>query len=157
MNHSSISRRRLLQGGAMLLAAPLLGPHLSWASTPGASAQPLYWITQPEIAASVAYAAAACSGQRFSLSGKIEHLLYRELVPALRARPMGLAGLTDAATLFCIETVASDHGLRMAHRAPVVADLSEQSGVAVAGQDRLFTWLMLPRRQARRVLNEVSA
>lgn len=155
MTTSTISRRRLLQGGATLLAAPLLAPHFSWAGGSDLSASSLLWITQPNIPASVTYAAHAQRRQVLTLTGRLEHLLYGELVPALQARPVALTGLTDAATLFCIETVASDHGLRMARRALVSAHLRTDPPSPAAGQAQLFSWLMLPRRQIR-TFSEVS-
>jgi hypothetical protein len=76
-------------------------------------------IVDERFAASVEVAALA-QQQRVSVSaiqGDVTALWYHELAPRWRNKPMTIAGLTSAGTLFVLERLAWEAGLRVVYRA----------------------------------------
>lgn len=88
--------------------------------------------------ASVAFVAAAeADGLRGHVlsSGDISKLWLNELQAVWQSAPVAIAGLTDAAPLFCLEQLAGQYGLRVLQRETVV---TEQGTT-------LLAWLIAPR------------
>jgi hypothetical protein len=75
--------------------------------------------------------------------------------PALRSRPVRLAGFTSAPTLFCLQYLARDYGLELAAQAagPVAPDrivvgrseLLDLRDARFVGPETTITWVLAPK------------
>lgn len=87
-----------------------------------AAARPRTILVQRDLSESVPFGTeAALQGARvLAVSGDIAGVWMHELEPLLRRTPAVIAGFTGAASLFCLELLARDYGLRpvfrIAHR-----------------------------------------
>lgn len=69
------------------------------------------------------------------VNGDISKFWLHELQTVWQQKPVAIAGLTDAAALFCLEQLCTQYQLRVVQREPVV---TEQGTMLVA-------WLIAPR------------
>lgn len=75
--------------------------------------------------------------------------------PALRARPVGLAGYTSGPTLFCLQYLSCDYGLELAAQAagPVTPDrivagrpdLLDLRDTRFSSPETALTWVLAPK------------
>jgi len=75
----------------------------------------------PEASAFAAEAIAAGYDTRL-FDRDVGALWMNEIEPRLRLGPVAIAGLTGAATLFCLDLLARDYGAHVAQRSPVASD-----------------------------------
>jgi hypothetical protein len=112
-----LSRRDFLES-AVQVSALTLGP---WASLPGARARGLFCVlfdARSPAGSTFGAELAACGLPGAPIRGDVTEVWYSQLSPRWRqgALPLGVAGLTDYATLFCLERLGWDHGLRLIYR-----------------------------------------
>jgi len=69
-----------------------------------------------------------------AIQGDVTRVWFDELDLRWRAGPAAIAGVTVPVSLFCLETLARDRGLRLAARAELAGG-------------RLVSWLIAPRRR----------
>ena len=127
------SRREIVKGGALALALPAMAAGRARAAEP-AVFRAVYDERFAE-ARGFAEAAAARGWPVRAIRGDVTELWFHELEPRWKAGPAAVAGVTDAAALFCLETLARDRGLRLAARAEV-------------GREGLVSWLIAPKGRA---------
>ena len=75
----------------------------------------------PEASAFAAHAIAAGHDTRL-FDRDVGALWMNEIEPRLRSGPVAIAGLTGAATLFCLDFLARDYGAHVVQRSPAAAD-----------------------------------
>ena len=122
-----INRRDFVAGSAALAAltgVPLARSRAAGQRTGGVpSAAQLVIVDRalPEAAAFAAEAVAAGHDTRL-FERDVGALWMNEIEPRLRRGPVAIAGLTGAATLFCLDFLARDYGAHVAQRSPTAAD-----------------------------------
>jgi hypothetical protein len=146
-----LSRRDLIES-AVQGAALALGP---WPCLPGARDRGLFCVLfDASSPAGSAFGAELAAQGLPSLPIKrdVTEVWYSQLSPRWRqgALPLGVAGLTDYATLFCLERLGWDHGLRLIYRGEhrVATHLGSQAGLAHTLRDPESWPLALARRLA---------
>jgi hypothetical protein len=127
------SRREIVKGGALALALPAVAAGQAWAAEPSVF-RAVYDERYAE-ARGFAAAAAARGWLARAIRGDVTELWFHELDPRWKTGPAAVAGVTDAASLFCLETLARDRGLRLAARAEI-------------GREGLVSWLIAPKERA---------
>jgi hypothetical protein len=142
-----VSRRTLLKLGAAGVAAALVespAQALATASLGGVR-KPVRALFDGRHAESRAFGAAlAARGVATSeASGDIASLWYDDLKPRLQSQPVALVGLTDRATLFCIEELARDVGLKVGGR---IEHTIDNRGLACHQATGMRSWLAAGRR-----------
>jgi hypothetical protein len=70
------------------------------------------------------------------IRGDVTRLWYDELDARWRQGPAAIAGVTTPASLFCLETLARDRGMRLVARTELA-------------RDGLVSWLIAPRGRTR--------
>jgi len=113
-------RRAFIQGSASLLALsalplPAAPLELRLPSSAGRR-QPLVVLVDRDLDASTAAEVAATGYPVFGFRNDVARVWMNEIEPRLRAGPLGMAGYTSAATLFCLELLARDYGARAVAR-----------------------------------------
>jgi len=130
-------RRAFIQGSASLLALsalplPAAPLELRLPSSAGRR-QPLVVLVDRDLDASTAAEVAATGYPVFGFRNDVARVWMNEIEPRLRAGPLGMAGYTSAATLFCLELLARDYGAR------AVVRIRQSSGVAPELRSLLMT------------------
>ena len=115
----SVSRRNFVTAclaGAGIAAA--LGPHAAGASPAAGHSALRFALFDTRFPAAVAFSRAMF--QRWvtlaPFHGDVTAVWFEQLDPLWRREPIRVAGLTTPSTLFCLEQMAWDHGLRVAFR-----------------------------------------
>ena len=150
-----LNRRALIQSG---LLVPALGS-LTAQSALARTATNGIWLIDDELpeALTVAAEVKPAAAVVHAFSSDPGRIWMRELAPRLRRKPVALGGYTSAATLFCLQYLARDHGLGLAALGPgsnaptpfrAGDDIApiDLRGPAFADPRAACTWLMLPRR-----------
>ena len=141
-----ISRRTLLISGAAASVAGVIAGVSGAANAADRAGSPgrrFRAVFQPRHEASVAFARTLndrCMGVS-EVSGDLGQLWYGELRGQLRRTKVPLTGLTDRATLFCLEELARDVDMKMRFRVDRVVEQGGRIRHEVAGQKRLVTGL----------------
>jgi hypothetical protein len=125
------TRREIVKAGAAALAPPIAAGRAWSAPREDAIFRAVYDERFAE-ARAFAAAAAARGWPVRAIRGDVTELWFHELDPRWRQGPAAIAGVTDPAALFCLETLARDRGLRLAAR----ADLGHEGPVS---------WLIAPK------------
>jgi hypothetical protein len=131
------SRRQVLQiglTGAALL--PVARYASAWLST--AEAEPFYAVIFDERFPKSRLLASEIAGPSATLAairGDVTALWYHDLYFAWQRHAAPVAGVTSAGSLFCLELLARDAGMRVTHRQVVDGDL--------------VSWAIGPRRARR--------
>lgn len=112
------NRRDLIQGGLALAAIAAAPPALSRAAPTGASTIVIADRALPEAAPFSAEAVARGYRVR-TFDGDVGPLWMNVIELRLRGGGVSILGVTSAATLFCIETLARDYGARAVARTAV--------------------------------------
>jgi hypothetical protein len=115
-----VNRRNFVAGSAALAALTAVplgygGSRRSTATAPVAPSLVIVDRAVPQAATFVAEANAAGNDTR-TFDGDVGALWMNEIEPRLRAGPVVIAGLTCAATLFCVELLARDYGVHLVRR-----------------------------------------
>ena len=128
-----MASRREVIGAGLLAAAPFAAAAVpAWAG----GAEPALWraIHDQRFAAARAFAAKA-RGRGWmvrAIAGDVTDLWFDELAPRWKEGPAAIAGVTTAASLFCLDLLARDAGMRTLARSE--------------GEDGLVAWLIGPPR-----------
>lgn len=93
-----------------------------------------------------------------AIEGDITHLYFHDLSLRWNRGPTTIAGLSTKASLFCLEMLARDRGMRLAYMADVVdsepvpdipLDIADRKSAAfsIVGEDpeELAVWVIVPR------------
>jgi len=162
-----VNRRAFLKASVAVSAWPALAGTVG--SKPAAS--PFYKVVfDRRYAAAQAFAREAQSRgwAVHGIEGDVTNLFFRDLDLRWKAGPVAMAGLTVASSLFCLEMLARDRGMRLMHRtehaqlsggklAPEVRDVldwhSSASALPVAmplsavtdPAGQLISWILAPR------------
>lgn len=94
------------------------------------------------------------SVERHSFAGDPGRLWMETLEPELRRSPMTIAGVTSAATLFCLQFLTRDYGLELKSPAPVAPkaglngqpDLVDLRASEYQHTRAAITWLLAPKK-----------
>jgi hypothetical protein len=123
-----VNRRSFVAGSAALAALTAVPLVRAGAERPLRAAMParaasLVIVDRalPHAAAFAADVGAADHVARF-FDGDVGMLWMSEIEPRLRAGPVAIAGLTGAATLFCIDLLARDYGAHVVQRNAAAPD-----------------------------------
>ena len=103
-----------------------------------------------------------------AIEGDITHLYFHDLSLRWNRGPTTIAGLSTRASLFCLETLARDRGMRLAYFADVLAsepvpdipfDVGDRKTAAmcIVGEERerLVVWVIAPREASVREEGEI--
>ena len=112
------NRREFVQTGVTLSALPMVGGGRAAAKTaPAVPALALHWfVYDARYPEAVRIATAGKTARLRPIHGDISDLWYHELDPALREEPRAIAGVTTAQSLFLLERLGWDRGLRIVYR-----------------------------------------
>ena len=122
-----VNRRNFVAGSAALAAVTAVPFARSRAAGPRTQRVPsvaqlvIVDRTLPHASAFAAEAVAAGHDTRL-FDRDVGALWMNEIEPRLRAGPVAIAGLTGAATLFCLDLLARDYGAHVVQRGPAAAD-----------------------------------
>jgi hypothetical protein len=152
----SFSRRGFV-GGTVALSGLVCAP--LWAST--GQARDSYLVTDGPIqpfrfvvdqtlptATAIAVAAVRQGHTLLPVSGDPGPAWINVIEPRLRRAPAPLAGVRTGATLFCLEYLARDFGLRPAYRIEDNVpdpDLADMVDLSDGRSTSVFTWLLAPQ------------
>ncbi len=114
------NRRQFIQAGAALSALPLsaIAPAALAASTPLAVYKAVFDSRFQE-ARAFGTQAAARGWTTAAIEGDVTQLWYHDLDLRWRKGPVALVGVTAHNSLFCLERLAWDVGLRVVEREPI--------------------------------------
>jgi len=118
-----VNRRNFVAGSAALAAltaVPFASSRATGARTesvPNAAQLVIVDRALPEASAFAAVAIAAGHDTRL-FDRDVGALWMAEIEPRLRSGPVAIAGLTGAATLFCLDFLARDYGAHVVQRSP---------------------------------------
>jgi hypothetical protein len=150
------SRRQFLQAGISALLLPLLSHKIF--ATPKAFDLVVFDQRYPK-ARVFAERAREARLQCAAIQGDITDLYFRDLALRWNRGPSTIAGFSTIASLFCLELLARDRGMRLAYSSdvldsPPVPDIPfdvadhKPAAFSVVGEDRerLIVWVIAPRR-----------
>ena len=122
-----VNRRNFVAGSAALAALTAVPFARSRAAgrraerVPGAAQLVVVDRALPDASAFAAEAIAAGHDTRL-FDRDVGALWMNEIEPRLRSGPVAIAGLTGAATLFCLDLLARDYGAHVVQRNPAASD-----------------------------------
>ncbi len=124
-----VNRRSFFVGGvalATLVTLPAEHARRSRRPTAASVGPPNLVIVDRALPQATAFAdeANAAGHETHAFDGDVGALWMNEIEPRLRAGPVAIAGLTGAATLFCLQLLARDYGAELVQR-----DAAGASGV----------------------------
>ena len=150
------NRREFLQGGIALSLLPLL-PRTGFSAAPKAFDMVIFDQRFPK-ARGFSRQAQEAGLDCVAIQGDITHLYFHDLALRWGSGSTTLAGLSTKASLFCLETLARDRGMRLAYWADVldsepIPDIPFDVGdrkttsVCIIGEERerLVVWVIAPR------------
>jgi len=165
------NRREFLQTGIAAASLPIVASAFDLLPAALAAPTPLYKLVVDErFPAGVTFGTAA-KGRGISvhwIKGDVTELWFHDLDLRWKKAPVAIAGLTQESSLFCLELLARDRGLRLMHRTeheagsdgclePAVEDLWNWSWQLSAtalqtslpkladNPSRLFSWVIAPK------------
>ncbi len=106
-----------------------------------------------------------------AIEGDITHLYFHDLSLRWNRGPTTIAGLSTKASLFCLEMLARDRGMRLAYMADVLdsepvpdipIDIGNRKTTAISSsciigeeRERLVVWVIAPREAYAREEGEI--
>jgi hypothetical protein len=151
------NRREFLQGGIAVSLLPLLSRKGFGAAAPRAFDRVIFDQRFPQ-ARDFALQAREAGLDCVAIDGDITHLYFHDLSLRWNRGPTTIAGLSTKASLFCLEMLARDRGMRLAYMADVVdtdpapdipfriADRKTATmGIVGEERERLVVWVIAPR------------
>jgi len=161
------SRREFLQGGIAISLPPLLSRKGFSAAAPKAFDKFIFDQRFPQ-ARDFALQAREARLDCVAIEGDITHLYFHDLSLRWNRGPTTIAGLSTKASLFCLEMLARDRGMRLAYMADVldsepVPDIPIDMGyrkttaIGIVGEERerLVVWVIAPREAYVREEGEI--
>ena len=152
------NRREFLQAGIAASLLPLLSPKALSAPGPRAFDMVIFDQRFPQ-ARDFAQRAREARLDCVAIEGDITHLYFHDLSLRWHRGPTTIAGLSTKASLFCLEMLARDRGMRLAHLADVVEsepvpdiafDVADRKTTAMCiigeERERLVVWVIAPRK-----------
>ncbi len=118
------NRRHFVAGSAALAAlaaVPFARSHARTQRVPSAAQLVIVDRALPDASAFAAESIAAGYDTRL-FDRDVGALWMNEIEPRLRASPVAIAGLTNAATLFCLDFLARDYGAHVVQRNQAASD-----------------------------------
>jgi len=115
-----INRRKFLQAGVAAIPLVSVASSSSGAFAANAGATPLYKVLYEEqFREGIAFAAMArqLGAQVEAIQGDISDIWYNDLYYCWRKSPVAIAGLTTGGSLFCLDVLARDAGMRVVYHA----------------------------------------
>jgi hypothetical protein len=151
------NRREFLQAGIGVSLLPLLSSKALSAAAPGIFDLFVFDRRFPQ-ARDFAQRAREVGVDRAAIEGDITHLYFHDLSLRWNRGPTTIAGLSTKASLFCLEMLARDRGMRLAYCASVLAsepipdipfDVANRKAIAISilgeERERLVVWVIAPR------------
>jgi hypothetical protein len=159
------NRREFLQGGIALSLLPLLPRKGFGAAAPRAFDIVIFdqrFLKARDFARQAWEAGLDC----VAIKGDITHLYYHDLSLRWNHGRTTIAGLSTKASLFCLEMLARDRGMRLAYMADVLdsvpdipIDIADRKAAAfsIIGEDpgELVVWVIAPRESSVREEGEI--
>lgn len=152
------NRRQFLQAGISALLLPLLWRKFFAASAPKAFDQVVFdqrYLNARVFAERARLAGLECAAIR----GDVTNLYFRDLALRWNRGPSTIAGLSTIASLFCLELLARDRGMRLVYSADVldskpIPDIPfnladhKSPAISIVGEDceRLIVWVIAPHK-----------
>jgi hypothetical protein len=162
------NRREFLQGGIALSLLPLLPRKWLSAAVPPKALDMVIFDQRFPKARDLALQARDAGLDCVAIEGDITHLYFHDLALRWTRGPTTIAGLSTKASLFCLEMLARDRGMRLAYITDVVdsepvpdiqLDIADRKSAAfsVVGEerDRLVVWVIAPRAASVREEGEI--
>ncbi len=113
------NRREFLQGGIALSLLPLL-PRTGFSAAAPKAFDMVIFDRQFRKARDFALQAREAGLDCAAIDGDITHLYFHDLSLRWHRGPITIAGLSTKASLFCLEMLARDRGMRLAYMADVL-------------------------------------
>jgi hypothetical protein len=161
------NRREFLQAGIAVSLLPLLSPKALSAPTPKAFDMVIFDRRFSQ-ARDFAQRAREAQLDCVAIEGDITHLYFHDLSLRWNGSPTTIAGLSTKASLFCLEKLACDRGMRLVHLADVVEsepvpDIAfnvtdrKRTAMCIVGEERerLVAWVIAPRETCVRGEGEI--
>jgi len=161
------NRREFLQAGIGVSLLPLLSSKALSAAAPGACDLLVFDQRFPQ-ARDFAQRAREAGVDCAAIEGDITHLYFHDLSLRWNRGPATIAGLSTKASLFCLETLARDRGMRLAYCADVLHsepvpgmpfDIVNRKATAISiiGEEgeRLVVWVIAPHQAHVRQEGEI--
>jgi hypothetical protein len=161
------NRREFLQAGIGVSLLPLLSSKALSAAAPRAFDLFVFDQRFPQ-ARAFAQQAREAGVDCAAIEGDITHLYFHDLSLRWNRGPTTIAGLSTKASLFCLEMLAHDRGMRLAYCASVLAsepvpdipfDLANRKATAISilgeERERLVVWVIAPREAYVREEGEI--
>jgi hypothetical protein len=161
------NRREFLQAGIAASLLPLLSPKALSAVVSGTFDLFVFDQRFPQ-ARDFGQRARETGVARAAIEGDITHLYFHDLSLRWNRGPTTIAGLSTKASLFCLEMLARDRGMRLAYCASVLAsrpvpdipfDVANRKArpISVLGEERerLVVWVIAPREAYCREKGEI--
>lgn len=152
------NRRQFLQAGISALLLPLLSRKAFGAGAPKTFDLVIFdqrYLKARTFAEQARHAGLECA----AIQGDITELYFRDLALRWSRRPSTIAGLSTIASLFCLEILARDRGMRLVYFADVLDsqpvpdipfDVADRKPVSISivgeERERLIMWVIVPRR-----------
>jgi hypothetical protein len=153
------NRREFLQGGIALSLLPLLPRKVFSAAAALRAFDKVIFDQRFLKACDFAQQAREARLDCVAIEGDITHLYFHDLSLRWNRGPTTIAGLSTKASLFCLEMLARDRGMRLAYMADVldsepVPDIPFDVGdrkttaMCIIGEERerLVVWVITPRQ-----------
>jgi hypothetical protein len=161
------NRREFLQAGIGVSLLPLLSSKALSAAAPRAFDLFVFDQRFPQ-ARAFAQQAREAGVDCAAIEGDITHLYFHDLSLRWNRGPTTIAGLSTKASLFCLEKLACDRGMRLVHLADVVEsepvpDIAfnvtdrKRTAMCIVGEERerLVAWVIAPRETCVRGEGEI--
>jgi hypothetical protein len=166
------NRREFLQGGIAVSLLPLLSRKGFSAAAPRAFDKVIFDQRFPK-ALDFALQAREAGLDCVAIEGDITHLYFYDLSLRWNRGPTTIAGLSTKASLFCLEILARDRGMRLAYMADVLDsepvpdipfDVGDRKTTAMCvtpmciigdERERLVVWVIAPREAYVREEGEI--
>jgi hypothetical protein len=167
------NRREFLQGGIALSLLPLLPRKGFSAAAPPRAFDMVVFDQRFPKARDFALQAQDAGLDCVAIEGDITNLYFHDLALRWNRGPTTIAGLSTKASLFCLEMLARDRGMRLCHMADVVDsepvpdipfDAGDRKATAVCvtpmciigeERERPVVWVIAPRESSVREEGEI--
>ncbi len=161
------NRREFLQDGIALSLLPLLPRKGFSAPAPKVFDKVIFDLRFPK-ARHFSQQAQEAGLDCVAIKGDITHLYFHDLSLRWNRGPTTIAGLSTKASLFCLEMLARDRGMRLAYMADVLdsepvpdipIDIGDRktTAICIVGEERgrLVVWVIAPREAYVREEGEI--
>jgi hypothetical protein len=151
------NRREFLQGGIALSLLPLL-PRRGFSTVAPRAFDVVIFDQRFRKARDFGLQAREAGLDCAAIEGDITHLYFHDLSLRWNRGPTTIAGLSTKASLFCLEMLARDRGMRLAYCADLVDsepvpdipfDVAKRKATAISiigkERERLVVWVISPR------------